>query len=149
MNDYFEKLERKRNKLLIIFFVLLLACFIGYIFSFTSGKLYVSLIVGIVSAIVCVFYYYAYIFAKNKLLKLYKSISSGIFQEDTFIFDSFDGDTEHDGVELIRVKAKYADSDEDFERTLYFIKVLPVPPLKSGDRIEVKTYQNIIISIKD
>lgn len=149
--SFFEKTDKKFTLYLILFFILCLAAAVGYGLSFLSGNLYISLVVGIAAVTVCVLFYYIAVFKHQKRMKLYKNIRRGITQEDTFRFERFDGKTEHDGVGLIRLIASFEDDGQTFDRTLYFIEALPHPELKTGQKIAVKTYQNIIldISVKD
>ncbi len=147
--DFFENLTKKRNTLLIVFCVLTLVLLAAYVLSFYINILWVSILVGIVAVVFLVLFYYGLIFDKNKLIKLYKNINSGIYQEDTYLFKSFDDLTEHDGVRLIRVICTFNDENEVFERTLYFLSDLPYPSLEEGQQIKVKTHQNIIINIED
>ncbi len=147
--DFFEKLRKKRNMLMIIFIILALVFLTAYIFSFYINILWVSILTGVLSVIILVLFYYGLIFDKNKLLKLFKNVNSGIYQEDTYFFKKFDDYTEHDGVRLLRVICTFNDENEVFERTLYFLCALPYPDLTEGQKIKVKTHQNIIINIED
>ncbi|MBE7092365.1 MAG: hypothetical protein E7365_04225 [Clostridiales bacterium] len=148
-NEFITKTKKQRNINLILFFLLLTLFFICYIFSFYTNNLIISLIVGIVGIIALVLFYYGLIFDKSKLLKLHKNINNGIFQEDTYIFKRYDDETEHDGVCLLRVICSFTDENEEFERTLYFLKAVSHPDLTEGQKIKVKTYQNIILYIED
>lgn len=149
-----EKITEKQNKAsfraLAGFTALLILCIACYILSFLSNKLYVSLIAGIVSTLICSAYYFLLCFKNSKHIRLFKEINSGLKTEDKFVFIGFDGETEENGVELLRLNASYrADDDEEYTRTLYFIKSLPHPELKSGVEYTFVTHRNIIIEIKD
>lgn len=148
-NDFFIKLKKKRNINLIVFFIITIFFCCAYVLSFYSNNLLISIAVGIASVVLLVLYYYGFIFDKIKLIKLYKNILNGITQEDSYTFKKFDDETEHDGVKLLRVICSFTDDNEEFERTLYFLKALPYPELSQGKKIKVKTYQNIILDIED
>lgn len=147
--QFFIKLKKQRNVYLTIFFVLALIFVIGYVLSFLTNILAISLAVGIIGVIGLVLFYCGLILDKNKLLKLYKNINMGITQEDEYTFKRFDDETEHDGVKLIRLICSFTDENEEFERTLYFLTALNYPELKENQFIKVKTHQNIIINIED
>lgn len=146
--DFFDNLRKKRNFFLIIFFALCVVFLGAYVLSFYLNILWVSILTGIFAVIVLVLFYYGLIFDKSKLLKLYKNINSGIFQEDTYYFKKTDDFTEHDGVQLLRLICTFEDEGEVFERTLYFICAQGYPTLTEGQKIKVKAHQNIIIDIE-
>ena len=147
--DFFDKLKKQRNRLLIIFIVLVMLFMAVYFFSFYLNILWISMLIGVFAVIICVLFFYGLIFDKNKLLKLYNDVLKGITQEDSYTFKNYDGITEHDGVRLIRLICTFEDDNEIFERTLYFLTDLPYPQLKEGQQIQVETHRNIIINIKD
>ena len=130
--------------------MLLILCISGYAISFSSNNLYVSVFTGIFSVLLCSVYYFLVCFKKIKHARLYKEIASGLITEDKFTFIGFDGETEENGVELLRANTFYTSDDgEKYTRTLYFIKSLPHPKLKSGVEYTFVTHRNIIIEIKD
>ncbi len=145
--SFFQLTNKKHTLFLTLFFILCVISAAGYGFSFLSGNVYISLACGIAAVTICILFYYLTVFEKQKLLKLYKNIHRGITQEDTYIFDSTDGETEHDGVRLQRLRVSFKDDGQFFDRTLYFIEALPHPKLTPGQQIHVKTYQNIILDI--
>ena len=146
--DFFIDLNKKRDKLMLIYILLFLFFAICYCISFIFNIIFIPIAWGIISVVSLVLFYYGLIFDKNKLLKLYKNIQSGITQEDNYCFIKYDGSTEHDGVRLTRLICTFTDDNETFERTLYFLSDLPSPELESGADIKVKTYQNIIVDIE-
>jgi hypothetical protein len=147
--QFFHNLKKKKNTATCIFIILCLLFTTAYVLSFFSNLLYVSVLTGIIAVVILVLFYYALVFDKVKLLKLYKNINSGIYQEDSFVFNEYDGPTEHDGVKLIRLTCTFTEDNETFDRTLYFIEAVPSPTLEKGQIIKVKTYQNIILNIED
>ena len=147
--QFFIQLKKKRNVNLIIFLILSAIFIVGYALSFLTNILLVSLAIGIVGVICLTLFYCGLIFDKNKLLKLYKNINTGITQTDEYTFKRFDDETEHDGVKLIRVICSFTEDNEEFERTLYFLTDLKYPELKENQLIKVTTHQNIIIKIED
>jgi len=144
---FFKETEKKRNRLLAVFIVLCILCAALYTGSFFFGNLYISLAVGICSVVFLVLFFYGLIYEKNKLLKLNKSLISGITQSNTYTFERLDGFTEHDGVKLLRLICSFTDEGEVFERTLYFLCALPYPELKQGQQLTVTTHRNIIVNI--
>ena len=147
--DFFYKLRNKRNSFLIVFVILTIIFTIAYVMSFMFNNLWLSIGLGVISVIVLVLFFYTLIFDKNKLLKFYRDVMNGITQEDIYTFTKIDGETEHDGVCLLRLICTFDDDGETFERTLYFLCDLPHPTLESGQKIKVKTHRNIIINIED
>ena len=147
--SFFNDLSKKKSICLAIFFILCIV-FLGlYVFSFYFNILWIPMIIGISSVIVLVLFYYGLIFDKSKLLKFYKSVHTGITQEDTYLFKSTDDFTEHDGLRLLRLICTFDSDGETFERTLYFLRDLEYPTLKEGQQIKVRTHQNIIVNIED
>ncbi len=147
--QFFIQLKKKRNANLIIFLILFAIFITGYALSFLTNILAISLIIGIVGVIGLTLFYCGLIFDKNKLLKLYNNIKTGITQTDEYTFKRFDDETEHDGVKLIRIICSFTEDNEEFERTLYFLTDLKYPELKENQLIKVTTHQNIIIKIED
>jgi len=146
---YFLTLEKKLTVKTVIFLIICVLCLVGYIYSFTFGLLYASMLAGVAGVIICILYYYLAIFEIKHLVKLNRNIAMGISQEDTFVFEKLDGETEYDGVRLTRLLTSYTGDDELFERTLYFISALPHPTLEVKQKITVRTYRNIIIEMKE
>lgn len=145
-----DKQNKSLTRSLLGFVGVLVICIAGYILSFLSNKLYISVIAGILSVLVCSAYYFLVCFKNIKHARLFKEIASGLSNEDKFVFIGFDGETEENGVELLRLNASYTSDDgEEYTRTLYFIKSLPYPELKSGVEYTFVTHRNIIIEIKD
>ena len=146
---FFDELRTKRNVFLILFLILFIVFTAIYIFTFFLNTLWISLVAGIIEVIVLVLFYYGTIFDKIKLLKLYRNILTGITQEDSYFFKKTDDFTVHDGVRLLRLICTFKDDGEIFERTLYFLSDLEHPTLKEGQKIKVRTHQNIIVNIED
>lgn len=146
--NFFDELRKKRNIFLILFFILFIIFTCLYVFTFFLNTLWISITTGIIEVVFLVLFYYGTVFEKNKLLKLYKSISTGITQEDTYFFKRTDDFTEHDGVRLLRLICTFEDDSEVFERTLYFLSALEYPTLEEGQKIKVRTHQNIIVNIE-
>ncbi len=147
--DFFANKEKKMSFKVIILLIIITVFLVAYIYSFKANVFWISLLIGVAGVSAALVYYYLVIFQDKKLLKLYKNISSGIFQEDEYTFDCFEELTEHDGVMLRRVRAVFVSDGQTFERTLYFLHALPYPKLQKGQKIHVRTYQNIITYIKD
>ena len=147
VDGFFDSLKKKRRIYLLVYALLTLAFTFAYVFSFRFNVLYAPLLIGASGVITLVLFYYGLIFDKSKLIKLNKNMSVGIRQNDTYRFSSLDGDTEHDGIRLVRLLCTFEDEGEAFERTLYFLKDLPYPTLSEGQEIRVETYQNIILRI--
>lgn len=146
--DEFKRLSAKHSRNLLIFIFVVLAFTSAYIYSFTFDNLFISLAVGIVGVICCVLFYFAFLFEIGKLLKLYKDINDGIFQEESYIFLSEDIATEHDGVRLNSINVLLFEDGQQFEKTLYFITALDVPKLETNQSFTAKTFRNIIIEIR-
>ncbi len=145
----YDLISKKHNRGLILFFAFLLLGIVGYIISFKSGILFVSLVVGVLAVIICSAIYFSAVFEYEKLIKLFKNSKIGINQEERYTFIKFDGETERDGIKLSRITAKYTNENEEYERTLYSVKALPFVELKTLAEYTFTTYQNIIISVKE
>lgn len=132
------------------FILLILLMTAVYIISFYSDKLYISVICGILAVILCSAYFFLFLFSKTKHNRLYREILNGLSQKDNFIFLGYDGETEENGVPLIRVNAEYTSEDgETYVRTLYLIVALPSPDLKANKEYVFTTHRNIIIGIEE
>lgn len=145
-----EDIRKNRKKLtvsLIVFFAILAAALALYAYSFVSGVFWIPFVTGLAGAVVSILFYFLVVFEKAKLSHFFDSAARGITQTDTYRFESFDGLTEHDGVRLMSVKALFEDEGQTFDRSLYFLDVLPYPDLKKGDVITVTTHQNVIIEL--
>lgn len=145
-----DKQNKSLTRTIAGFAAVLVICIAGYILSFLSNKLFVSVIAGILSVLICSAYYFLLCFKNIKQAKLFREIATGLKTEDKFVFIGFDGETEENGVELLRLNTSYrSDDGEEYTRTLYFIKSLPLPKLKPGDEYMFVTHRNIIVEIKD
>lgn len=142
---------KKSLNLFLCGFILLLAlATAGYILSFYSDKLYVSVICGISAVIVCSAYFFLFLFSKLKHNRLYREILTGLSQKDRFVFKGLDGETEENGVPLVRVNAEYTSDDgETYIRTLYLVRALDRPRLKKETEYLFTTHRNVIIRIEE
>lgn len=142
-----KKIENKSSRNLIIFIAICALFITLYAFSFTLDNLLISIAVGVIGVIVCLVFYYSAVYEHLKLVKLFKDVNEGIFQEETYTFVSNDIFTEHDGLRLNSISVTYIENDETFERTLYFVSTLDKPELKAGQTFVARTFRNIIIEI--
>ena len=146
-SEKIKKIENKTSRNLIIF-IAICALFIAlYAFSFTFDSLLISILTGVAGVIVCLVLYYSAVYENLKLVKLFKDVKEGIFQEETYTFVSNDIFTEHDGLRLNSISVTYIENDATFERTLYFVCALDKPALKEGQTFVARTFRNIIIEI--
>lgn len=146
------RIKQKHDRLAaarLLFYALCLLCAIGYGFSFLSDTLLLPMTVGIASALLLVFVYYALLYPAKKFVKLLDQMRTGLTQEESYVFLSADGETERDGVPLHRLNVRYTSETETFERTLYATADAPIPPLTEGQPFIGKTYQNILVEIKE
>ena len=132
----------------LVFYTLAVLFAAVYAFAFTGDSIWIPLCTGVGETIVLLIVYFALLYPNKKAVKFFDQIQSGLLQEETYVFLQKDGETERDGVPLWRLLVRTT-GEEIYERTLYAPLDVPLPPLEKEQSFTGKTYQNILVHIKD